>query len=313
VKKKEGLKELRIVDNFYQTSGFFPMPTVVVGTVSDSGRTNLGPYSLCFPYYVAGKGYYAMVLETRNTSNTCRNILRTGKASINFIPARKRFMKQIVELGYPGDSTDEKMKNCIFTLVDGVSRRDDPDGVYPKVVAESFQVYECTWMRDLDNASRDEARETYDPPYHDFNGITSETGAHFILRIDHVLAAGKQYDAVINGTRADNFPAVPVDYGYRDNTRFWIAPFKRPVSFPIPRRQAVDTDTVWFAANRIDPKVQFTKEACKKLAGVPRVFLNTALKGCVEWARKNGVSLVTEKEMEMIRDKRSVEKSVVDR
>ena len=48
------LKELRIVDNFYQTSAFYPMPTILVGTVSENGQTNLGAYSLCFPYYVAG-------------------------------------------------------------------------------------------------------------------------------------------------------------------------------------------------------------------------------------------------------------------
>ena len=35
------LKELRIVDNFYQTSAFYPMPTVMVATVSENGKTNL--------------------------------------------------------------------------------------------------------------------------------------------------------------------------------------------------------------------------------------------------------------------------------
>ena len=58
----EDFKDLRIVDNFYQTSAFFPMPTILVGTVSPEGKTNLGAYSLCFPYYVAGKDYYAMLL-----------------------------------------------------------------------------------------------------------------------------------------------------------------------------------------------------------------------------------------------------------
>ena len=47
-------KDLRIVDNFYQTSSFFPMPTVLVGTVAENGKTNLGSYSLCFPYHIAG-------------------------------------------------------------------------------------------------------------------------------------------------------------------------------------------------------------------------------------------------------------------
>lgn len=43
----EEFKDLRIVDNFYQTSAFFPMPTTLVGTVSENGQTNLGAYSLC--------------------------------------------------------------------------------------------------------------------------------------------------------------------------------------------------------------------------------------------------------------------------
>ena len=81
----EGFKNMRIVDNFYQTSSFFPMPTTLISTLSTDGETNLGAYSLCFPYYIAGKDYYAMVLCCRNSSNTCKNILRTKKCAINFI------------------------------------------------------------------------------------------------------------------------------------------------------------------------------------------------------------------------------------
>ena len=83
-------KDLRIVDNFYQTSSFFPMPVVLASTVSESGQTNIGSYSLCFPYYIAGKDYYAMILEVRNSSNTAQNILRTGKVALNFIPDNKK-------------------------------------------------------------------------------------------------------------------------------------------------------------------------------------------------------------------------------
>lgn len=72
-------KNVRIVDNFYQTSSYFPMPTILISTVSENGMTNLGAYSLCFPYYIAGKPYYAMILECRNSSNTAQNILRTKK------------------------------------------------------------------------------------------------------------------------------------------------------------------------------------------------------------------------------------------
>lgn len=34
-------ENLRIVDNFYQTSLFFPMPTVVISTLCEDGSTNL--------------------------------------------------------------------------------------------------------------------------------------------------------------------------------------------------------------------------------------------------------------------------------
>ena len=50
-----GFKDLRIVDNLYQTSSFFLFFLTEIGTLSESGQTNLGSYSLCFPYYIAGK------------------------------------------------------------------------------------------------------------------------------------------------------------------------------------------------------------------------------------------------------------------
>ena len=65
-------KNLRIVDNFYQTSAFFPMPTVLISTLTEEGKTTLGPYSLVAPYYIAGKDYYAMLLCARNSSNTAQ-------------------------------------------------------------------------------------------------------------------------------------------------------------------------------------------------------------------------------------------------
>ena len=68
-------KDLRIVDNFYQTSLFFPMPTVLISTLAKDGSTSLGPYSLVQPYYVAGKDFYAMLLSCRNSSNTAQNLL----------------------------------------------------------------------------------------------------------------------------------------------------------------------------------------------------------------------------------------------
>lgn len=192
-------ENLRIVDNFYQTSAFFPMPTIMVGTLTQSGMTTLGPYSLVQPYYVAGKDYYAMLLCCRNSSNTAQNILRSGKCSLSFITDDKKYFKEAVRMGFPGDTPEEKMKNSLFTLEEGLMAKEDPSGKYPQLVSEAFQVMECTWMSQLDNAQDDAPGQLdgYPPPYHDFNGITSEFGAHFILRIDKILMKAKYRDTII--------------------------------------------------------------------------------------------------------------------
>lgn len=304
-----GFKNIRMVDNFYQTSSFIPMPTIEISTLDEKGNTNIGSYSLCFPYYIAGKDYYAMILECRNSSNTCKNLLRTKKCALNFITDKPKYFKEAVRLGFPGETTEEKMKDCIFTLVDGKRAKEDKNNKYPKVIKEAYQVFECTWDDSLDNAFDDKVQEEYNGPYHDFNGITSKFGAHFILKIDNILIKEKYYDAIINGVSASGFPRVPVDYGYRDSKNFWYTTFKRPRKEPIPKNKGVGLDSVKYAASRIDPEVKFSDEACAMLVKVPRVFLTMVLKGCVEWAKENNVSLITEKEMKIINDKRSKEKN----
>ena len=266
-------EEIRIVDNFYQTSSFYPMPIILVGTIDqNTGLTNLGSYSLCFPYYIAGKGSYTMLLECRNNSNTAINILKTEKCSLNFITDSRKYLKECLRLGFPGENTKEKMENCIFTLVEGAMQQNTQDQKLPKIVSEAFQVFECTWLKELDNAQNDIPLDEYAPPYHDFNGITSETGAHFILRIDKILLKPKFKKSIIDGVTATGFPSVPVDYGYRDNTRFWFTRFKRPFFSKIPERKGMELSTVTYAADRIDPDVKFTNEACQMLVKVPRVF-----------------------------------------
>ncbi len=296
--------DLRIVDNFYQTSSFFPMPTILVGTVSENGQTNLGAYSLCFPYYIAGKDAYAMILECRNSSNTAQNILRGSKVSLNFIPDDRKFFREAVRLGFPGDTTAEKMKNCLFTLEKGQA-----EGSRPLVVAESFQVFECSWDSSLEEAFLDKAGrlEGYDPPYRNFNGITSKFGAHFILKIDKILMKEKYRDSIINGVRAKDFPPVPVDYGYRDSTNFWYSPFKKPIPEKIRAKEG-NVQSVIYAAKRIDPDVTFTDGACAKLVKIPRVFLKAALTQMVKIAKEEGISVIDEKALDLINDKRRKEK-----
>lgn len=300
----DNFETLRIVDNFYQTSAFFPMPTILVSTVSPNGMTNLGSYSLCFPYYIAGKDYYAMVLECRNSSNTCQNILRTKKCSLNFIPDDKGYFREAVRLGFPGDTTAEKMKDCLFTLSES-----DLGADRPKVVDCSFQVFECTWDDSLENAFEDKPGilDGYPAPYRNFNGITSPFGAHFILKIDRILMKKKYSDDIINGVKAGAFPKVPVDYGYRDSTNFWMSRFRRPFPEKIQAKEG-DVNSVIYAAKRIDPEVTFTEAACAKLTKIPTVFLKAALTQMVQIAKSEGISVIDEDALKIINDKRREEK-----
>ena len=302
-------ENLRIVDNFYQTSLFFPMPTVLISTLCEDGSTNLGPYSLIQPYYVAGRDYYAMLLNCRNSSNTAQNILRTGKCAINFIDDNPKNFHEAVKLSWPGDKPSEKMPKCNFKLEKSLIQEENPEDIRPMVMTDAIEVIECTWMRGLDGAGSDAPGhlEGYEGPYHDFNGITSKFGAHFILRIDKILMKKKYRDAIINGVTARDFPPLPVDYGYRDSKNFWFHRKRRMRAELLQVREA-SLSSVRYAAERADDKIKFTDDALKCLLGVPRVFLPAALKGCVEWARENNVELVTEEHMKIINDKRAQEK-----
>ena len=302
-------ENLRVVDNFYQTSLFFPMPTVVISTLCEDGTTNLGPYSLIQPYYVAGKDYYAMLLSCRNSSNTAQNILRTGKCAINFIDDNPKTFKEAVKLSWPGDKPSEKMPKCKFRLEKSLIEEETGEA-RPMVMTDAIEVIECTWVRELDGADKDMPGELngYEGPYHDFNGITSKFGAHFILKIDKILMKKKYSDAIINGVKAKDCPALPVDYGYRDSKNFWFHRKTRMRAELLQVRQA-SLESVRYAADRADDTVKFTDEALMTILGVPRVFLSVVLKGCVAWAKENGVTLVTAEHMKIINDKRSKEKN----
>jgi flavin reductase (DIM6/NTAB) family NADH-FMN oxidoreductase RutF len=153
------------------------MPVVLVSTLSEEGQTNLGPYSLCFPHLIAGK--YAMMLICRDDSNTAMNIKRTGVCAINFIPNEKKFMENCVELGWPGDTTEEKMKRSIFTLLPSMRTDNGNGGKYPEVVKESVQIFECTWDRS--------------------NNRLIPGCDNFVLNVDHIFMQKKYKEAIIRG------------------------------------------------------------------------------------------------------------------
>ena len=201
------------------------------------------------------------------------------------------------------------MPKCQFKLEKSMIEEENPSDIRPMVMTDAIQVIECTWVRELDGADKDLPGELngYEGPYHDFNGITSKFGAHFILKIDKILMKKKYSDAIINGVKAKDFPGLPVDYGYRDSKNFWFHRKTRMRAELLQVRQA-SLESVRYAADRADDKVKFTDEALTTILGVPRVFLPLVLKGCVSWAKENGVELVTAEHMQIINDKRAKEK-----
>jgi hypothetical protein len=285
------------------------MPTVIISTLCEDGSTTLGPYSLVQPYYVAGKDYYAMLLCCRNSSNTAQNILRDGKCALNFIDDNPKSFREAVKLSWPGDKPSDKMPKCNFRLEKSMIEEETGER-RPMVLTDAIQAIECTWMRELDGAAGDQPGELsgYEPPYHDFNGITSKFGAHFILRVDKILMKKRYSDAIINGVKAKDFPPLPVDYGYRDSKNFWFHRKTRMRSELLAiRKQSLES--VRYAADRADDKVKFTDDALETILNVPRVFLPLVLRGCVDWAKENNVELITAEHMKIINDKRAKEKS----
>ena len=123
-----------------------------------------------------------------------------------------------------------------------------------------------------------------------------------------ILMKKRYSDAIIAGVKAGDFPPLAVDYGYRDSKNFWYHRHRRMRAELLPIREA-SLESVRYAADRADDKVKFTDDALKTILNVPRVFLPLVLKGCVEWARENGVELVTAEHMKIINDKRAAEKA----
>jgi hypothetical protein len=126
--------------------------------------------------------------------------------------------------------------------------------------------------------------------------------------VDRILMKKQYSDAIINGVRARDFPPLPVGYGYRDSKNFWFHRKRRMRAELLPMRKA-SLESVRYAADRADDKIKFTDDALETILNVPRVFLPVVLKGCVSWARENGVTLITAEHMKIINDKRSKEKN----
>jgi hypothetical protein len=259
-------------DNWYQASSYYPSPFALITTVNEDGETNIGPYQLTFPFEVI-KGR-SFMLCSRKDSNTDRHLQRTKVAALNFVEFDKAKLKKIVSMGYPGQTTKEKLQDNPYTLVDSPTPGRESDGDrFPKIIKEAIQVYEVEV--DVEQPIRNDGN----------------TPSYFVLRIEKILMKETWQKNLSDGVT--QLPNIPLAYGFRDGARFWFAEHKKPFWFPTPTDKGPKEESILYEANRLDAEhVQFTRDACKELTGVPRPFIKTVLKGIIKRAKEDGVEVV---------------------
>ncbi|MBM3709221.1 MAG: hypothetical protein FJW61_02200 [Actinobacteria bacterium] len=270
---KEDFETVSVLDNFYQTSFYYPMPVVLVTTVAENGLTNMGPYSLCFPFGIAKR--HAMMLISRADSNTAQNIRRSKFAALNFITFSRPRLKNTVRLGYPGQTTEEKLKESIFALIPSMRREKEGQTKYPEIIKEAAAVMECTWEDNNDIFS--------------YKGSSEES--HFLLNIDNIVMKKRWREALVKGN--GRFPSLPIDYGYRDSKYFWFATHGRPYREAIPSDKGIDVNTIIYQVQRLPYDLEWEEAAYQKLVKVPRIFLKRVLEAISKRAVDEGIKVIT--------------------
>ena len=273
------LVSVGLKDNFYQSSAFVPMSFALVTTLHESGETGIGPHALLYPFGITTP--HSMLLISRGNSGTAANIRRTGRCALNYIEHDPDKLRGIVAQGYPGQSLADKQRNNPYTLAD--SPDDGPDA-RPQVIAEAFQVMECSWDRSVDIDSQ-------------LPDLGEATAAHFVLNINRLLMRADLVDGIEDGSR---FPNMPVFFGFRADGNFWFAEHDNPFLVPVPKVEGQELQAVVYLANRIDDRLRFTDEACQRLTAIPRPFLKDALKGIAETALELGIDNVDPAALEKI-------------
>lgn len=258
-------------DNWYQSSSFYGSSFALITSVDEAGVTSIGPYQLSFPFEVIKRRSWMVI--SRPSSNTVANVRRTLKCALNFIEYDQAAIETILKFGYPGQPPAEKMAYNTFTLVDSPTPGRTGAGL-PKIIAEAFQVFECTL--DVDRIAE--------------NRILRESAsAHLLLNIDHILVK-RRWQAALDGS-GTAMPRIPLTYGFRGGNTFWFGETQPAYKLPIPDLGARH-EVVHYEANRIDDGVRFTLDASKQLTGIPRAFLRQVLEGIVRQAKARGVAEV---------------------
>jgi flavin reductase (DIM6/NTAB) family NADH-FMN oxidoreductase RutF len=257
-------------DNWYQASSYYVSSFALITTVDENGVTNIGPYQLSFPFEVIERRSWMVV--SRPNSNTHKNVSRTLKCALNFVEYDREKIETILKFGYPGQEPEEKMAYNDFELVDSPTPGRQSDTIFPKIIKEAFQVYECTLDLERINAN----------PI-----LRDSVTAHLLLNIDNILLKESWKQNLEGG--GTKMPDSPLTYGFRGASKFWFGERQEPYSLPIPDL-GPQHDVVHYEANRLDEEVRFTMDACKQLTGIPKAFLTQALQGIINEAKKQGVA-----------------------
>jgi flavin reductase (DIM6/NTAB) family NADH-FMN oxidoreductase RutF len=288
--RNEAFKRLHPKDNFYQSAGFFPMPFAMITTVNEDGVTSIGPHSLSFPFDLIEEP--SMMVVSRAGSNTSTNLRNGSKAALHFVEFKKSWLKPIVELGYPGIEADEKMKDIPFEMIKTPTEDLASDPTYPMLMNDAFQIYEC----ELDG-------EFNYQPKRDTDSMGCEN--FWCLKIKNILLKESVEKKLIE---QKEFPSMPISYGFRHNEagdrRFFFTSHNKPFPVSLPRPPGLEHKTIYYAANKMDPEVRFTEDACKLLVDVPKAFIKLALKGIIKEAKLQGVTMVDEEFTRAFNDKR---------
>jgi flavin reductase (DIM6/NTAB) family NADH-FMN oxidoreductase RutF len=275
-------ENVSLVDNFYQTAAFIPMSFALVTTVHENGETSIGPHALLFPFSITKP--YSMMLISRNNSGTAANIRRHGKCALNYMQFDRDALRGIANMGYPGMSLEDKREANPYTMIESPTPDKAADPEFPKIIKEAYQVMECTWDDSFELHAKSDGRgNAYD--------------GHFNLLIDKMLVKAHLVPGIEKG---ELFPEMPVFMGFRANRGFWFAEHAKPFSIPLPTVEGMESQAVFYTANRINSDVTFTREACEKLTGIPGPFMKEALQGIVDRALADSVSEVDEEYLEKI-------------
>lgn len=111
----------------------------------------------------------------------------------------------------------------------------------------------------------------------------------FALRIQNVLLK-ESFKEKLDNRR--EFPDMALSYGFRGGSEFWFAQHDQPFFIPVPKHKGQAHHLIYYMANKVDPDIRFSEDACVELTGVPKVFLDVIIDGLLAEARAHSVSMI---------------------